>query len=297
MKMVFVFLLLILLSYPVWVVHKQTLGSHERVEKFPSEWGVVFENIEYKTSDGLKLYGWWVPAKSEKAVLLIHGNGGSRNGFHSGVFELGKWYREHGYNVMMVDLRAHGESEGQRTYFGAREHEDLLGWIRSIDPKSRFEWMIHGFSMGAVTALMMKQKDPSRFKWVVADAPWIDFHILAKQELYRRANLPPLFYGYVSFIAKRLFGMEFATVDNKERCRKLCGSDILYIFESEDTLVTPIHRVLLERACPDANIVTFEGVGHVDAFKECPDLYTGAVSRFLSMTGKKRFVTAIKCGK
>ncbi len=275
------FLLLLLLLYPVWVVHRQTLGMHEKVEKSPAEWGEAYEDIAYETTDGVVLRGWWVPAEGDEAVLLIHGNGGSRNGFTSGIFELGKWYRKRGFTVMMVDLRAHGESGGERIYFGVKESSDLLGWVEAIDSQSRFAWTIHGFSMGAVTALMMKEKAPAKFKKIVADAPWIDFHALVKQELWKRAHLPPLCYGYVRFLAKRVLGIDFNAADNRERCRKLCGEKNLYIFETEDRLVTPLHEEALKRVCPEAEIFEFAGAAHVEAFKEDPDRYLKKIESFV----------------
>jgi pimeloyl-ACP methyl ester carboxylesterase len=135
--------------------------------------------------------------------------------------------------------------------------------------------------MGAVTALMMKEREPRRFEKVVADAPWIDFELLSKQELWRRADLPPLFYGYTKLVAKLFFDIEFKEADNRLRCKKLCKEPILYIFESEDTLVTKEHIGRLREACPDAEIAIFEKAGHVEAFKEMPERYTETVSRFL----------------
>jgi len=178
-------------------------------------------------------------------------------------------------------MRAHGESEGGRIYFGIKESEDMAGWIGEIDSAGRFSWTIHGFSMGAVTALMMKEREPKRFEKVVADAPWIDFDLLSKRELWRRAHLPPLFYRYVKLIAKYFFDINFEAADNRSRCKKLCGHEILYIFEEEDSLVTQDHRKRLKEACETAQIVCFEGVGHVEAFKEMPERYTKELSAFL----------------
>jgi len=270
-----------LLLYPVWVVHRQTLGHKEAIERTPAEWGAAFEEIEHTAEDGVRLKGWWIPGRSDRAVLLIHGNGGSRNGRHSGIFELGAWYWREGFSVMMVDLRAHGESGGKRIFFGIREHTDLLGWVERIDPQVRHQWHLHGFSMGASTALMMMDEDPRRYRAAVVDAPWIDFHLLAKQELWRRAHLPPLFYGYVRWIARRFFGIDFDAADNKERCRRLCGYPVLYIFEEDDRLVTAAHRTLLKRVCPLASFVLFQGVSHVDAFRSLPSLYQERVADFL----------------
>jgi pimeloyl-ACP methyl ester carboxylesterase len=277
-------LFLSLLLYPFYVVHKHTLGHHEPITHTPGEWGVEYEDIAYETDDGIVLRGWWIKAKSQKAILLMHGKSGSRNGYHSGIFDLARHYHEKGWNVMMADLRAHGESGGERVTFGLKEHTDMLGWIDSLGKGSEYRWRLHGFSMGAVTALMMAEKRPGSFERVIADAPWIDFERLVKQELWRRASLPPFLYGYVKWVAKRFFGQDFDFVDNRRRCKALCGREILYIFEEEDTLLGSWHKALLKRLCPTARIAWFEGVGHVEAFKMDPLYYL----KWLNLSGETK---------
>ncbi|WP_457597664.1 alpha/beta hydrolase [Hydrogenimonas sp.] len=267
-------LLLMALAYPFYVVHRQTLGEHRPIRHTPAEWGADYETITHTASDGIVLRGWWVPGRGERAVLLLHGKGGDRNGEQTGIFELGRWYWERGYHVMMADMRGHGESGGKYTYFGVREHVDMLRWIDALDTKRRYRWALHGFSLGAATALMMQQKAPGRFTWVVADAPWIDFATLVKKELEKRAWLPPFTYPYVRWVAETFFGQSFKIADNQARCQRLCGRPVLYLFEDEDTLLTPYQRERLETLCPRAETVRFAGVGHVEAFRDDPKAYT-----------------------
>ncbi len=262
------------LLYPLYVVHKQLSGHKERIEKDPSQWGATFEDILYRAEDGVVLRGWWVRGESDRAVLLLHGKGGSRNGYHCGIFDLGRWYWRRGYSVMMVDLRAHGESGGHYTTLGLKEHRELLAWLEKIDPDHRYRWCVHGFSMGAVTAMMMRQKAPTVVERVVADAPWIDFGYLAMRELRKRAWLPPTFYSYVRWIAETFFGQNFDVIDNRERVRSLCKEPVLYLFEGDDTLLGSYHADLLHELCSEARIERFDGLDHVEAFKERPQAYT-----------------------
>lgn len=271
----FVLLLASALLYPIYVVYAQLKGERGRPNATPAQWGAVYEDLTYIARDGIKLKGWWIPVEgSRKAVLLLHGKGGSRNGVYTGVFELAKWYHRRGYNVLLPDLRAHGESGGTIVYFGLKEHEDMLGWLEAIDSDHRLEWVLHGFSMGAATVLMMKAKSPKRFAYVVADAPWIDFEKLVKQELWKRAKLPDWSFFYVRWIAETFFGQNFSFVDNRERVGKLCGEKILYIFEADDALLPEYQRKALSAACPMADRALFEGAGHVEAFKNDPVAYT-----------------------
>ncbi len=266
---------LLLFCYPVYVVYAQLKGEHGKPEATPAQWGADYKDVSFRADDGVVLRGWWIPKKgSDKAVLLLHGKGGNRSGIYTGVFDLAEWYWKRGYNVLLPDLRAHGQSGGRIVYFGLKEHEDMLGWIEKIDPDHRYAWTLHGFSMGAVTVLMMKEKAPDRFGAVVADAPWIDFEKLVKQELWKRAKLPSWSYGYVRWIAETFFGQDFAFVDNKERVQKLCGEKILYIFEADDTLLPSYQREELLKRCPNADIALFDGIGHVEAFKNDPAAYT-----------------------
>ena len=109
-----IFILLILsveLVLSFYFTHRGQLGE----EYSPDEYGVQFEPIEFKATDGLTLRGVWIPASSsDKAVIILHGHGGSYD------FDL---YRapslhEAGFNVLLFDFRAHGRSEGKHMTFG-----------------------------------------------------------------------------------------------------------------------------------------------------------------------------------
>jgi len=274
--------------YPVAVIFWQLKGHKTPMRQTPAAWGAKFEHITYRTADGLTLKGWWIPGRGERAVLLLHGKGGSRNGEISGVFELAERYWRAGWNVMLADMRAHGESEGACVTFGVQESRDMLGWLNTLDVHKRYRWRLHGFSMGAVTALMMMEAEPNRFEAVVADGPWIDFEALVKQELWKRAKLPAWCYGCVSRLAGRLWGQDFRLADNRARVRRLCGRPVLYVFETEDILMPPYQRDALKHACSRAKLLLFGGA-HVTAFQNDPDGYVEAVeSALASLNGSLR---------
>ena len=280
-------LLLAAALYPVFVVYRQSLGHHRPMTRTPTAWGAAYEDIAYRTDDGVTLRGWWVPAASDRAVLLLHGKGGDRDGEDSGIFELGRRYRQAGYTVMLVDMRAHGESGGRLVGFGIRERDDLLGWLEAVDPGHRYRWVVHGFSMGAVTALMMKEKAPDRIGAVVADAPWIDFAHLVRRELWKRAYLPDWSYPYIRWVARTLYGIDFDEADNRHRVGALCGREVLYIFEKEDALLDAAHLRALRRACPSAEVRTMAG-DHIEAFRSDPEGYVSEVFAWLSSKGGLR---------
>ncbi len=80
----------------------------------PAMWGLKFEPIDFKSTDGTPLHGWFIPAKDKAAksakatVVFSHGNAGSIS-YHIGFCA---WLAEAGYNVIMYDYRGFGKSGG-----------------------------------------------------------------------------------------------------------------------------------------------------------------------------------------
>ena len=79
----------------------------------PERAGLEYRDIELHAADGTRLHAWWLPAKAGVAVkgtvLHLHGNGGNLAWHLGGVH----WLPEQGYQVLMLDYRGYGLSEGK----------------------------------------------------------------------------------------------------------------------------------------------------------------------------------------
>lgn len=79
----------------------------------PERAGLEYRDIELRAADGTRLHAWWLPARSGVAVkgtvLHLHGNGGNLAWHLGGVH----WLPEQGYQVLMLDYRGYGLSEGK----------------------------------------------------------------------------------------------------------------------------------------------------------------------------------------
>ena len=89
-----------------------------------------FEEINIKSFDGLNLFGRYFDNNSDKLIIFIHG-------VHATAFTNfaihAKKALENGYNVLLVDQRGHGKSEGKHITYGKYEHKDILSWIDYVD--------------------------------------------------------------------------------------------------------------------------------------------------------------------
>jgi uncharacterized protein len=143
-----------------------------------SQLGFKFQRVEFTASDGTHLAGWWIPADAkapprkrnlpttaprgdagQNTVILCHGLAASK----SNQLILGRRLVPEGFNVLAFDFRAHGESGGQLTSFGALEKRDVLAavqWVRETHPKESQQIFGVGASMGGA-ALIAAAADPS----------------------------------------------------------------------------------------------------------------------------------------
>lgn len=129
-----------------------------------------FEEHWIKSFDGLSLYGRYLKnGDSKKTVLLFHGYRSCGDKDFSGSF---KYYVDSGFNVLLVDQRAHMKSQGKIITFGVKESRDVISWIDyTIKTYGKDkELFLIGLSMGAATVLFSTRFDmPDNVKGVIAD--------------------------------------------------------------------------------------------------------------------------------
>ncbi len=144
-----------------------------------ADWGLPPPQRFTLVSDGAHLAGWHFenPAGGECGVVMLHGRGGTR--FH--ILEHAPLFWSLGCDLVSVDARQHGESQGGYGTYGAREAGDTLavvGWLAARRGLSRAQIGLFGVSYGATTALMAAAEAPD-LAFVVADSAFADLPTIA----------------------------------------------------------------------------------------------------------------------
>lgn len=135
----------------------------------PGEKGYDYEDVNLQTEDGVSIRGWYIPSQNRAAVILLHPMASNR----LGTLDLGAIFIKNGYGVLMIDLRMHGESGGDRLTFGGDEYLDVsaaAGYLQArsdVDPE---RIGVMGLSLGAGTGILSAARD-ERLAAVAADAP------------------------------------------------------------------------------------------------------------------------------
>ena len=115
---------------PTSVAYVVTHSARAEVPR--PELGTEFEDVQFRTADGLLLHGWYIPSKNGAAVIAFPGRSGPQN--------QARMLARHGYGVLLFDRRGEGESEGDPNGFGWGGEQDLdaaASYLRSrpdVDP-------------------------------------------------------------------------------------------------------------------------------------------------------------------
>jgi hypothetical protein len=89
--------------------------------------GAPYENVEFTTSDGLKLKGWYVKSQNGAAVISFPGRASSQ--------KRAKMLANHGYGVLVFDRRGEGESEGDPNQFGWQGERDIHAAVKFLQSR------------------------------------------------------------------------------------------------------------------------------------------------------------------
>ena len=100
---------------PVTVAYVVTHAARAEVPK--ADLGAPYENVEFTTSDGLLLKGWYIRSRNGAAVISFPGRGGTQS--------RAKLLARHGYGVLLFDRRGEGQSEGDPNLFGWGGERDV----------------------------------------------------------------------------------------------------------------------------------------------------------------------------
>jgi len=126
----------------------------------PAEWGLAYEEVKLTTSDGVSLNGWYLPQPGSKRTLLFfHGNAGNIS--HRG--DSLRIFHRLGLNVLIIDYRGYGKSEGSPSEEGFyRDAEAAWRYLTEVRKVPAEKIVLFGRSLGgAVAARLAEKKEPA----------------------------------------------------------------------------------------------------------------------------------------
>lgn len=226
------------------------------------------EDVAFTTADGLTLRGWYVPSRSRAAVVLVHGFAGHRAQL---LFEARALARA-GHGVLLFDLRAHGESDGDRVTWGDSERRDVKAALDFVSARPDVDPArvgLFGFSMGGTTALLVASED-TRVKAVAAAGayPALEADVYSGYGRWGALSAEPVLWTL------RRAGVDVDAVRPIDGLCRLDGRPLLLVNSDVDPdAPAKLQASLFRAACEPKALWVVEGAGHGEYEKVAPEEY------------------------
>jgi pimeloyl-ACP methyl ester carboxylesterase len=216
-------------------------------------------------SEDLRLRAWLARGDENRAAaVLVHGLGDSLESY----VDPGAVLHRRGHSVLLVDLRAHGGSEGRYTTLGGREREDVRAAIAALRERGlgRRGFVLLGVSMGAV-AVLRAAAEETEVRAVVAEAPYDDYRGAIAHHARLYYGLPPWFPLIPAAIAVAEFraGFDADEVSAIEAARRMRGALLLIVDEGDRRMPEAVVRRVYDAHPGPKRIWTAPGAPHSGA--------------------------------
>jgi pimeloyl-ACP methyl ester carboxylesterase len=232
-----------------------------------------------RTDDGITLRGWYLPtAKRRHLVVLVHGMWSSWLEMAS----LGRDLNRKQFDVLLFDLRGHGQSDPSRLYLGRRERADIravMAWAKGEGfSHDRIGWL--GYSMGGSTLLMEAARN-QEIQVAVIDSPYGDLPRLLEAQLSKYSGLPTWFNPGILLAARLIYGVRTDDLIPIRFARYWGERPLLLIHGESDTTVPLSQALELAQTLGSSCLtLTLPGVDHIQAYETDPAAYVQTVGGF-----------------
>jgi fermentation-respiration switch protein FrsA (DUF1100 family) len=282
-------LLLIYVVFPILfsrlITGAGTRPMDRRLTATPADYGVEYKDVEFQTSDGVKISGWLLPSKGKQCTIVYsHGLFRSRRELLERAVDLWRL----GYGGLLYDSRNHGESGHALVTLGYNERLDAEAATRFLLNERHVEdrIVLFGSSMGAAAALLAAAETPE-VAAVISDSSYLSFKDTANHHVRLFFHVPafPL-ANEVRYLIEQRANFDESKLDAANAVSRIGDRPILFIAAAHDRRMPPdIAQKLYDAArSPKRDLAVIDGPGsevHAHAYQANPQLYVQKVASFL----------------
>lgn len=235
-----------------------------------------------RSYDGLKLSARYIEGDDDKPLCIcFHGYRGSAVRDFAGI---GLHLIHEGYNVLIVDERAHWRSQGHTICFGIKERFDAVSWVKFANQRFGKDKSIFlfGISMGGGTVLMASgQRLPRNVKGIVADCPFNSPKDIIKH-VCRKIKMNPDLLWPIIWLAGLVYGRLRVNATTAADEVKRSKIPIVILHGEADDFVPMSMSKEVQKANPSMiEMHTFPHADHGMSYFEDEERYIGIVEGFI----------------
>ena len=240
------------------------------IEVTPGDVGLEFEDVDFRSSDGVALHGWFVVGGGDATLVWFHGNGGNISHRVGNIREL---VERLGVNIFIFDYRGYGRSEGspheEGTYLDA---EAAIAHVHSRDDVDPEKTIYFGRSLGCAVAAEMAIKYPPR--GLICESGFTSVRAMTK-------SVYPFLPGLQLLVTTKYDALSKIT---------RVQAPVMVLHGDHDEIVPfAMGRELFDAAKGPKRFYTIEGAGHNDTYHVGGPAYFEALREFVNeVIGEKR---------
>jgi dipeptidyl aminopeptidase/acylaminoacyl peptidase len=239
------------------------------------------QRVTFTAADGITLSGiLFTRPGAQRTIIVVHGYRMTKE--RLGLFP----HMLPDDNILLFDVRGHGESGGELITFGCHEHHDVKAaadFIRSHHQIAHLPIYGIGISMGGVALLSTVQRYPDLFKAIVIDSAFSDLYNQLARSFERRTNLPRKpFFGITQFLFEYMSNACITDVSPRRWAQEIQVPVLL--IHSEGDMLSPIADVYetYEALLGKKSLWVVSESAHARIFKDMPEEYFEHIDDFIA---------------
>ena len=239
------------------------------------------EEVTITSRDGLKLHAYLFPAdeESNKFVIGVHGY---RSYSRPECAPYVEFYHSLGYNMLMVDDRAHAPSEGEHIGFGVLDRLDVVDWANYLVSTygEDTEILMHGVSMGGATVVSASGEPelPAQVKGIVADCAFSHPYEVLEHQLGQMHLPAGMMLPRIEKLCEKKIGIDLHSITAIGQVQK-AQVPMLFVQGGKDEMVPPYMAEDLYNACSSEHkkLLQVPEAGHGESIAFAPEEYHQAI--------------------
>lgn len=274
------FLILLAGVIGMWGCDRPFYYPDARIRGTPADHDLAFEEVYFHSADGVRLHGWFLPARGDARGTVIHLHGNAAN--LTGHYEFVRWLPEEGYHLFVFDYRGYGRSGGSITREGSiLDAEAALDYVRSRPEVDSERVFALGQSLGGSVAIVLAARRPGQLRGVVVEGAFTSYRDVARYHVMNHAVTVVLAWWY-----PLMLGRAFDPIDH---VAAVSPTPILFVHGALDRVVPArMGRELFDAAKEPKEIWVVEGMDHYQMWEELAEESRRRVVEFFGRASAAR---------
>lgn len=265
---------------------KKTLSDHQKARYAASDRirTQPMEDVSIRSRDGLALRGHWYPCDNPRRVLVMaHG---WRSSWHRDFGAVIPFLHNNGCSLLLIEQRAHGESDGKYISYGIFERFDVADWLTFISQRipEHLPLYLMGISMGAATVLMSSElPECAHIAGIIADCGFSSPYDIVKKTIGAKSNRSsaPVEAWVVNRLCRMRAKFRLTDCSPKEAMERNDRIPVLFIHGDADAFVPcEMSHVNYQACCAPKDILIVHGAAHSLSYIADPQAYEKKLSEF-----------------